>query len=71
MMVKAFESGEDPAEYLRNLREYPGTSGPITKKAGEGNFRSTPVAWVIKNGKPQLKYENEYQKLESIKNHAK
>lgn len=57
MMVKAFESGQDPAEYLKKLTEYPGTSGPLTKKAGEGNFRSTPVVWVIRNGKPQLKYE--------------
>jgi len=61
MMVRAFESGEDPAEYLKKLTEYPGTSGPITKKAGEGNFRSTPVVWIIKNGKPQLKYENGHQ----------
>jgi branched-chain amino acid transport system substrate-binding protein len=57
MMVQAFESEEDPAKYLQKITEYPGTSGPLTKKAGEGNFRSTPVVWVIKDGRPQLRYE--------------
>ena len=58
MMVDAFESGGDPAKYLQDLANYPGTAGTITKKPGNGNFRSTPVVWIIKNGKPQLPYGN-------------
>jgi ABC-type branched-subunit amino acid transport system substrate-binding protein len=57
MMVEAFESGEDPTSYLQSLTNYPGTSGTITRKTGEGNFRSTPVVWIIKNGKPELLYK--------------
>jgi branched-chain amino acid transport system substrate-binding protein len=57
MMVQAFESGEDPAAYLQKLTEYPGTSGELTRKVGQGNFRSTPAVWVIRDGKPQLRYK--------------
>ena len=57
MMVQAFESGQDPAEYLQRLTKYDGTSGALTRKASEGNFRSVPAVWIIKNGKPQLRYE--------------
>ena len=54
IMVQAFESGQDPAEYIRQLNKYPGTAGTLTKDPGEGNFRSEPVVWVIKDGKPAL-----------------
>ncbi len=59
IMVQAFESGKDPAEYIQNITEYPGTSGRLTKETGKGNFRSRPAVWVIKNGKPELLHENE------------
>jgi branched-chain amino acid transport system substrate-binding protein len=54
IVVQAFESGQDPAEYIRQLTKYPGTAGTLTKNPGEGNFRSAPVVWVIKDGKPAL-----------------
>ena len=57
MMVQAFESDEDPVKYIQNLTEFPGTAGTITRRHGEGNFRSTPVVWIIKNGKPELGYK--------------
>ncbi len=56
MMIDAFESGEDPGKHLQKLTEFPGSAGSITRKPGNGNFRSTPVVWTIKNGKPQLLY---------------
>jgi ABC-type branched-subunit amino acid transport system substrate-binding protein len=54
MIVQAFERGENPAVYLRNLREYDGTSGTLVKQAGSGHFESTPTVWTIRNGKPAL-----------------
>jgi ABC-type branched-subunit amino acid transport system substrate-binding protein len=57
MMVDAFESGDDPAKYLQKLTEYSGTAGSITRKPGNGNFRSTPVVWTIQDGKPVLVYD--------------
>lgn len=54
MIVGAFEGGENPAVYLRNLRRYPGTAGLLTKKKGSGIFESTPAVWVIREGKPRL-----------------
>jgi ABC-type branched-subunit amino acid transport system substrate-binding protein len=56
IMVDAFENGQDPAKYIQNLTEFPGTAGTITRKRGNGNFRSIPAVWVIKNGKPELLY---------------
>ncbi len=52
MIVQAFERGQNPAVYLRNLRIYDGTAGTLTKQPGSGHFESTPAVWVIKNGKP-------------------
>src|SRR6266487_2433975 len=57
LMVQAFESGEDPVKYIQNITEFPGAAGAITRKQGEGNFRSTPTVWTIKNGKPELLYK--------------
>jgi ABC-type branched-subunit amino acid transport system substrate-binding protein len=54
MIVQAFERGQNPAVYLRNLRAYDGTAGPLTKSAGSGHFESTPAVWTIRNGKPAL-----------------
>jgi ABC-type branched-subunit amino acid transport system substrate-binding protein len=54
MIVKAFEEGQNPAVYLRNLDTYDGTAGTLTKQPGNGHFESTPTVWVIKNGKPAL-----------------
>jgi ABC-type branched-subunit amino acid transport system substrate-binding protein len=54
MLVQAFESGQDVLSYVRNMTEYSGTAGKITKQSGTGNFRSSPAVWVIKNGKPTL-----------------
>ena len=41
LMVQAFESGEDPAKYIQDITEFPGTAGTITRKPGEGNFSSS------------------------------
>jgi len=54
MLVNGFESDEGVVEYLRNLTSYEGSVGPITREAGSGNFRSKPVAWVVKNGCPEV-----------------
>lgn len=61
MMVQAFESGQDPAEYLQQLTNFNGTAGLLTRKGGEGNFRSKPAVWIIKNGQPELLTENTIQ----------
>lgn len=54
MLVQAFERGENPAVYLRNVATYDGTAGTLTKKRGSGTFESTPAVWTIRNGKPAL-----------------
>src|SRR5712691_8725182 len=47
MIVQAFERGQNTAVYLRNIRAYDGTAGPLTKQPGSGNFTSSPAVWVI------------------------
>jgi len=54
MLVQGFESGQEVLPYFRRMTEYDGTAGKITKKAGTGNFRSSPAVWLIKNGRPTL-----------------
>ena len=54
MIVQAYERGENPAVYLRNLRSYEGTADTLTKEPGSGIFRSAPSVWAIKDGKPTL-----------------
>ena len=54
MIVRAFETGQNPAVYLRNLRSYDGMAGLLTKAAGSGNFASRPALWTIAGGKPAL-----------------
>jgi hypothetical protein len=54
MIVEAFERGQNPAVYLRNLRTYHGTAGVLTKAPGSGNFASAPAVWTIVGGKPSL-----------------
>jgi ABC-type branched-subunit amino acid transport system substrate-binding protein len=54
MIVQAFERGQNPAVYLRNLRTYDGTAGTLTKPPGSGNFASVPAVWVIADGNPLL-----------------
>jgi ABC-type branched-subunit amino acid transport system substrate-binding protein len=54
MIVRAFESEQNPAVYLRKLQAYDGTAGPLTKARASGNFASTPAVWAIANGKPVL-----------------
>jgi ABC-type branched-subunit amino acid transport system substrate-binding protein len=54
MIVRAFEQGQNPAVYLRNLTTYEGTAGTLTKQPGSGNFKSAPAVWVIRGGKPSL-----------------
>jgi hypothetical protein len=39
MIVRAFETGQNPAVYLRNLRSYDGTAGLLTKAAASGISR--------------------------------
>jgi ABC-type branched-subunit amino acid transport system substrate-binding protein len=59
MLVQAFEGGQNPAVYLRNVAQYDGTAGTLTKKRGSGTFESTPAVWTIRNGKPALAANNE------------
>ncbi len=54
MVVQAYEQGQNTAVYIRNLRTYDGSAGPLAKRPGSGNFQSTPAVWTIKNGKPEL-----------------
>jgi len=54
MIVQAFERGENPAVYVRNIRSYDGNAGRLTKMAGSGNFQSMPAVWEIEHGKPVL-----------------
>jgi len=54
MIVQAFERGENPAVYIRNIATYAGTAGTLTKAPGSGTFQSKPAVWVIQNGKPAL-----------------
>lgn len=54
MVVQAFERGQNPAVYIRNIAVYDGTARTLTKAPGSGNFQSTPAVWVIRNGKPTL-----------------
>ncbi|PYO91655.1 MAG: hypothetical protein DMD58_03755 [Gemmatimonadetes bacterium] len=54
MIVQAFERGENPAVYVRNIRTYEGNAGTLTKGQGSGNFQSTPAVWAIEHGKPVL-----------------
>jgi len=57
MIATAFESGQNPATYLRNLRRYDGTAGILTKVPGGGSFASTPAVWTIASGKPALLHQ--------------
>jgi len=54
MIVQAFERGQNPAVYVRNIRSYNGTAGLLTKQRGGGNFASVPAVWTIAGGKPVL-----------------
>jgi hypothetical protein len=54
LVVEAFESGTDPAAYIRNEREYSGSAGKVWRAPGAGNYRSEPAVWVIRDGKPTL-----------------
>ncbi len=54
MIVQAFERGQNPAVYLRDIATYDGTAGTLTKARGSGTFQSTPAVWVIQHGKPAL-----------------
>jgi len=57
MIVSAFESGQNPAVYLRRLRSYDGTAGVLTKAPGSGNFASAPAVWTIASGAPALLHQ--------------
>ncbi len=52
LLVEAFESGQDPAAYLRAKTAYDGSAGRVTRAPGSGNFRSRPAVWRITSGKP-------------------
>ncbi len=54
MIARAFEQGQNPSVYLRDLRTYDGIAGTLTKEPDSGNFKSAPAVWVIRNGKPSL-----------------
>jgi ABC-type branched-subunit amino acid transport system substrate-binding protein len=56
LVVRAFESGVNPAVYLRNLTRYQGTAGPVTRRPHSGNFESLPAVWHVTNGKLTLEH---------------
>ena len=59
MIVRAYESGTHPAVYVRNVRQYVGVAGVVTRRPGSGNFASAPTVWTITNGKPALLRDTE------------
>jgi ABC-type branched-subunit amino acid transport system substrate-binding protein len=54
LIVHAFERGQNPAVYIRNVTAYQGSAGLVTRTPGSGNFQSAPAVWAIRNGKPVL-----------------
>jgi ABC-type branched-subunit amino acid transport system substrate-binding protein len=54
LIVQAFEHGQNPAVYIRNITAYEGSAGLVTRVPGSGNFQSTPAVWTIRNGRPVL-----------------
>lgn len=52
ILAQGFESRQGVVQYVRQLSEYAGLAGKLTKLAGSGNFRSAPAVWVIQDGKP-------------------
>jgi ABC-type branched-subunit amino acid transport system substrate-binding protein len=52
MIVRAYEQGDNPAVFIRNITSYDGAAGRVIKERGSGNFKSDPVVWTIRNGKP-------------------
>jgi ABC-type branched-subunit amino acid transport system substrate-binding protein len=50
IFVDGIESDEGLVSYLQKLTRYNGSNGLITREPGSGNFRSTPVVWVVKDG---------------------
>ncbi|HTH64946.1 MAG TPA: ABC transporter substrate-binding protein [Gemmatimonadales bacterium] len=54
LIVQAYERGQNPAVYVRNITGYEGMAGPVKKAPRSGNFESMPAVWTIKNGKPAL-----------------
>jgi len=51
MLVKAFESGSVPAEYISSLTSYEGKVGKATKAVDSGVFNLPVGIWKIENGK--------------------
>ena len=54
LLVDGFESGGDPAQYIRAKTAYSGTPGRVWRLPGSGNYRSEPAVWIIKQGKPEI-----------------
>jgi ABC-type branched-subunit amino acid transport system substrate-binding protein len=54
LIVDAYESGQNPAVYLRSLTHFEGSAGPISRAPGSGNFQSVPAVWTIRDAKPTL-----------------
>jgi ABC-type branched-subunit amino acid transport system substrate-binding protein len=54
LIVQAYEQGQNPAVYVRNIRRYEGIAGAVRKAPASGNFESMPAVWTITNGKPAL-----------------
>ena len=50
IFVDGIESDAGLVSYLQELTNYNGSNGLITREPGSGNFRSTPVVWVVKDG---------------------
>lgn len=59
MIVSAYESGVNPAVFLRNIARYEGAAGTVIKSRGSGNFQSAPAVWVIRDGRPTLLSERQ------------
>src|SRR5439155_22806423 len=54
MIVQAFERGQNPAVYPRNIATSDGTAGTLTKARGTGTSQPPPAGGVIRNAKPAL-----------------
>ncbi|MEK7208810.1 MAG: ABC transporter substrate-binding protein [Patescibacteria group bacterium] len=53
MLSQGLKSGGSASAYLKSLKNYDGKAGRLEQNEN-GNFRSDPSIWIIKNGKPAL-----------------
>lgn len=58
ILLDGFESGTPIGDYVRGVTRHQGAAGIITRAPGTGNFRSSPMVWVITDGKRRISRES-------------